>query len=73
MKLPGSIKPRKIIKALQRAGFKERFTKGSHIVLTHQDGRRTIVSFHPKPLSRGEVKTILRQTKITPEEFFKLL
>lgn len=71
-KLP-ALKPQKVANAIKRAGFVERFTKGSHRVYTHPDGRRTLVSFHPKPLSRIELKTILKQTKLSAEEFLKML
>ena len=66
-KLP-ALKPAKLAKILKRAGFFERTTKGSHRVYTHPDGRRTLISFHPKPLSRIEVKTILKQAKLTEED-----
>ncbi len=71
-KLP-AIKPQKVAHALKRAGFVERFTKSGHRVYTHMDGRRTLISFHPKPLSRIELKTILKQTKLTEKEFLKLV
>lgn len=71
-KLP-ALKPAKVAKALLRAGFTERFTKGGHRVYTHPDGRRTLISFHPKPLSRIEIKTILKQAKLTEELFLDLL
>lgn len=71
-KLP-SLKPQKIANALKRAGFRERLTKSGHRVYIHDDGRRTLVSFHPKPLSRIELKTILKQTKMSEAEFLQLL
>lgn len=70
-KLP-AIKPHKIANVLKRAGFRERFTKSGHRVYTHPDGRRTLVSFHPKSLSRIELKTILKQAKLSEEAFLKL-
>jgi len=71
-KLP-AVKPMKIAKVLQKAGFVERLTKGSHRVYTHPDGRRTLISFHPKPLSRIEIKTILKQSKLTEKQLLELL
>jgi len=68
-----AIKPLKLAKALIRAGFSERTGKGSHRIYTHPDGRRTLIAFHPKPLSRIEVKTILKQAKLTEEELIKLM
>lgn len=72
MKLP-SLKPQKIAVILKRLGFNERLTKGGHRVYIHSDGRRTLISFHPKPLSRIELKTILKQIRMTEDEFHELL
>lgn len=63
-KLPRQLKPREVIKALQRLGFSEVGGKGSHIRFKHKDGRWTQVAVHPKPVPQGTFKAILRQAKI---------
>lgn len=40
-KLPRNLKPQQLIKFLIKLGFKEGKGKGSHIRLTHPDGRWT--------------------------------
>lgn len=41
--------------------------------LHHPDCHRTQVAVHPKPISKGTLKTILKQTEFTVEELRKLL
>ena len=65
------IKPRQIEKVLIKSGFSPRPTKSSHVVFIHPDGRRTVVPGHNRPVRTGTLRAILRQAKITPEEFFK--
>lgn len=71
-KLP-SIKPRQIEKVLVHSGFTARPTKSSHVVFVHPDGRRTVVPGHNEPVRKGTLRAILRQSKITLEDFLKLL
>lgn len=72
-KLPRDIKPEKLIKALQRLGFKNHKGKGSHRRLRHPDGRWTQVAIHPKPIPQGTLSKILHQAEITIEEIEKLI
>jgi predicted RNA binding protein YcfA (HicA-like mRNA interferase family) len=48
-KLP-QIKPKGIGKVLTKLGFVSRSGKGSHVVFKHQDGRRTVVPGHNRPV-----------------------
>lgn len=67
------VRPKDLLKALQKAGFVEDRQTGSHIYLKHADGRLTSISIHPKPLPKGTLNAILKQTRIKPEELRKLL
>src|SRR5438045_7441015 len=69
------VTPRKMIAALQRAGFVISGTKGGHYYLEHRDDptRWTTVSVHPGDLRGGTVRAILKQTGLSREEFLKLL
>jgi len=58
--------------ALQRVGFRPASQKGSHLKLRHADGRVVIVPLHHE-LARGTLRSILRQARLTPEEFLRLL
>ena len=61
--------------ALVRAGFEVRRVKGSHHYLVHQDDatRRTTVAVHPGDLPTRDVLDILKQAKISRDQFVKLL
>lgn len=64
-KLPRNIKPLRLIKFLVKFGFQEGKGRGSHIRLTHPDGRWTQVAVHPGPVPVGTLRTIIRQTELT--------
>lgn len=71
-KLSRNVKPQALIKFLVKLGFKEGKGKGSHIRLTHPDGRWTQVAVHPGPVPVGTLKKIIKQTKITEEQLKEL-
>ena len=63
-----------LIKILERIGFKTVRQKGSHIFLKHQDNRTTIIPVHKgKDVDRALLRKILRDTKISPNEFKDIL
>ncbi|MBI3412713.1 MAG: type II toxin-antitoxin system HicA family toxin [Candidatus Aenigmarchaeota archaeon] len=64
----------KLIKLLEKIGFRAVRQKGSHLTLQHPDGRTTVVPIHPgKEISKGTLSGILKQANLSREEFFKLL
>jgi predicted RNA binding protein YcfA (HicA-like mRNA interferase family) len=69
------VTPRQMLAALGRAGFETRRTKGSHHYLVHKDDptRRTTVAVHPGDLPARDVRDILKQAKISRDEFLRLL
>jgi predicted RNA binding protein YcfA (HicA-like mRNA interferase family) len=65
---------RKMIQALERAGFEADGQKGSHFYLWHPFRKiATAVPVHPGDLRRSLVRAILRQAAMTEEEFRKFL
>lgn len=69
-----SLKAQKLIKVLKKLGFYSARQKGSHIFFKHSDGRTTLVPFHSKEdIGRGLLRQILREIKISPEEFIAFL
>jgi len=55
---------------LLRLGFQIVRQKGSHLIYRHPDGRTTIVPHHKgKDLPRPLIRDILRDIKLTPEQF----
>lgn len=71
-KLP-QIKPRDIEKALVKSGFVARQGAGSQVIFTHEDGRRTIVPSHNRPVRTGTLRAILRQSDINTDDFLELI
>ncbi|OGU18032.1 MAG: hypothetical protein A2X61_09430 [Ignavibacteria bacterium GWB2_35_12] len=65
-------KANEILAKLLRAGFIIRRQSGSHIVLRHEDGRQTYVAMHTKDVPTGTFNSILKQAKLTREEFDEL-
>jgi len=64
-----------VIKALAKAGFKVVGRKGSHVRLKKKTQAKTyivIVPMHPE-IKRGTLKSIIRQSGLSPSEFLKLL
>jgi predicted RNA binding protein YcfA (HicA-like mRNA interferase family) len=66
-------KPYRIIKALEKLGFKLIRQSGSHGVFRHSDGRWTTVPIHPsKDVSKGILRKIIKDAGIGIEEFNRL-
>lgn len=67
------ISGRRMSKILERLGFQKVHQVGSHARYIHPDGRKTVVSLHGnEELSIGLLKEILKQVKISREEYDKL-
>jgi len=63
-----SVKPRQMIKILEKNGFTFVRQKGSHRLYKKGDLRIT-VPYHNKDLKPGTLRNILKQAGITKEEF----
>lgn len=72
-KIPSDIKPKQVIKVLERLGFKQYRKRGSHVRLKHPDGRWTQVAIHPKPVPKETLVRILEQAEIDRQDFLKNL
>lgn len=65
---------KKLVAALERAGFETIRTKGSHFYLRHPDGRTTVVPVHSgETLGPGLLAQILRDSELSPEDLRQLL
>ncbi|BAY24578.1 hypothetical protein NIES2100_43730 [Calothrix sp. NIES-2100] len=63
-----------VIDALGKVGFEVARIRGSHHILIHSDGRRTVVPVHSgETIGRGLLAQILRDCQITRDEFRMLL
>ncbi len=69
------VKARACLRALERAGFYVSHTTGSHARLFHRVKRelRVTIPLHNKDLPLPVLKSILRQSNLTVEEFVALL
>jgi predicted RNA binding protein YcfA (HicA-like mRNA interferase family) len=70
-----ALKPAKVLRALQRAGFYIHHVKGSHHYLKHPDKPelRITVPVHGSDLKRRTLMSIIDQTDLSVEEFLDLL
>jgi predicted RNA binding protein YcfA (HicA-like mRNA interferase family) len=65
---------KKIIKALEKAGFVVIRIKRSHHFLSHPDSRKTVVPIHSgETIGKGLFAQILKDCDLTLDEFLKLL
>ena len=69
-KLP-VLKPKKVIKALERGGFYVHHTSGSHYILKKEKLRVT-VPYHNKDLRPRTLASIIEQSGLTVDEFLDL-
>lgn len=65
------LKTRVLLAFLQKLGFRQVSQKGSHIKLA-LDGKLVIVPNHDE-VRRGTLASIIRQTRLTRQEFLRLL
>jgi predicted RNA binding protein YcfA (HicA-like mRNA interferase family) len=72
-KLP-SLTGKEVITALGKAGFEVAKVRGSHHILIHSDGRRTVVPVHSgETIGTGLMTQILRDCQLDKEDFRNLL
>ena len=72
MKLP-IIDAKSFERVLFAFGFQKIRQKGSHAFYRHPDGRTTTLPHHGRDIVRPLMMEILREAKISPEEFMKKL
>lgn len=72
-KLP-SIKPRELIKILNKLGYIEVRQKGSHKHFKKMECENLVtVPFHNKDIKQTTLRSIIKQVNLTIEEFIKLI
>jgi len=70
-----NLKPEKVIRAFERAGWIDKGQRGSHVNLVKQ-GNPNILSIpihKGKPIKIGLLKDQIKKSGLTEEEFLKLL
>ncbi|MCX6712310.1 MAG: type II toxin-antitoxin system HicA family toxin, partial [Candidatus Vogelbacteria bacterium] len=66
------IKPKKLIKILLVLGFKKRDAEGAHEFFANSDGRTTVISIHNREMSKGLLRKVLNDIRLSVEEYDKL-
>ena len=63
------------IRALQRLGFEKVRQRGSHVILKKETSKGAVGCVIPlhRELKIGTLRGILRQAKVTPDEFMDVL
>ena len=61
-----------MVNILHKLGFSELRQRGSHKFFVHEDGRTTTVPYHNNDLGRGLIRKILKDIKISVEEYESL-
>ena len=66
---------REVIRALERAGFRQSRTSGSHCRLIHASdpARKVTITIHSGDLKRGTLRGIIAQAGLTVADFMALL
>ena len=68
------VKPKEVLRALQRTGFFIDRQRGSHIALRHKNKTGTVtVPLKKRDLKPKTLKSVIDQAGLTVEEFVKLL
>jgi predicted RNA binding protein YcfA (HicA-like mRNA interferase family) len=69
-----SVRGERVVRALERAGFKVARVTGSDYIMRHPDGRGTTVPVHAaRDVAKGTLRGILADAGITVEELQRLL
>lgn len=70
-----ALKPKDLLRVLERAGFEVHHVTGSHYILKHPEkiGLRVTLPWHNKDLKRGTLRSIVEQAGYTIDEFAQLL
>jgi len=73
-KLP-HLSGKEVIKALSKVGFQQLRQRGSHVIMSKQlpEGKTTLVVPNHKEIDIGTLAEIIRQSKLSRDEFLALL
>ena len=63
------LRAREIVRKLEHAGFVFRGQSGSHARYVHSDGRGVTVPMHPGDIPLPVVRSIMRQSGLSSEEW----
>lgn len=68
-----ALKPKEVIAILEKAGYYIDHTTGGHYIMRHPDyAHRIPVPYHAKDTKKGVLRSIIRQSGLSKEEFLAL-
>ncbi len=68
------LKGTEVVRTLERAGFRIVRIKGSHHIMEHPDGRRTVVPVHAgKDIKRSLLRKIIADAEMAEDDFQALI
>lgn len=68
------LKPKELIKILERFGFDARRQTGSHVILRHPETKLIVsVPVHTRDIKHGLLLGILKQANISKKQLLKIL
>lgn len=71
--MPKIYTPKQVLVKFKKLGFVEDRQSGSHKILYHPETQaRAVIPFHVKELPKGTFVSILKESKITRDEFEKV-
>lgn len=73
MKLPRGVSGHRCVKAFTRLGFRFGRQTGSHLILSRDEPPCTLSVPHHRVVAPGTLRALLRDARITVEEFRKAL
>ena len=62
----------RLVRAMERIGYRWDHTEGTHMILVHHERPRLSIPNH-RELGRGILRALIRDAGLTREEFFRLL
>jgi len=64
----------KLIKILQKAGFRIIRQKGSHVIMINDRNVRIVIPVHPgKDVKPGLIRAIIKEAGLSRQDFFRLI
>lgn len=64
----------RLVKTLERLGFRKRYQRGSHLFMEHADDRATVIPMHKgEDIGRGLMRKILRDIRMEPHDFMRFV
>ena len=70
-----TLKPKEVLRVLERAGFEVHHVTGSHYILKHpgKTGLRVTPPWRNRDLKRGTLRSVIEQAGFATDEFTELL